>query len=143
MCCSRRCATRGLVPIRKELRAHYRTAAWRAARAEVIERAGGRCEKCKLKDGAYYVWRESPYEGGRWIEVTKQDAAAFASQGWRTVHVQCGCAHVNGVAGDDRLSNLRWWCRADHLAHDRAAGFHRETRQTRKDRARPLLEALS
>jgi len=51
--------------------------------------------------------------------------------------VQCGCSHVNGIAGDDRLDNLRWLCRGCHLAADRKQ--HYETRAARKDAARPLL----
>jgi hypothetical protein len=103
------------MPIRPELRHFYRGLAWNTARAGCRERAHDRCEHCRAKNGHVYV-RE---RDGRWVLI------------------QCGAAHLNNVAGDDRPENLAWLCRGCHLRHDRE--HHHETRAARKDRARPLL----
>lgn len=130
------------MPIRLELRHHYRTPEWFAARAKVRERAKDRCQACGSRNGAYYIRDGSCFHAIRFFEVTKPDAAAAKVQGLRVVLIQCGCCHVNNVAGDDRDENLRWWCRGCHLRHDRT--HHRNTRAARKDLARPLLaEAMA
>jgi 5-methylcytosine-specific restriction endonuclease McrA len=103
------------VPIRPELRHLYRGPAWEAARAACRERAKDRCQHCKRKNGSL---------------KTKP----------RVVEIQCGAAHLNGVAGDDRPENLAWLCRGCHLRHDR--WFHHLSRAARKDAGRPLLAAL-
>lgn len=109
------------MPIRADLRHFYRTPGWRAARAAVRERAGDRCEQCGVRNGLRVNIRLD-----------------------RAVLIQCGCAHLNNIAGDDRLENLAWLCRGCHLHHDRfthAASAHR-TRSARKDAVRPLLQLL-
>lgn len=100
------------MPIRPELRHFYRGLGWAAARAGCRERAHDRCEHCHRKNGSL---KAKP----------------------RVVVIQCGAAHLNNVAGDDRPENLAWLCRGCHLAHDRE--HHHLTRATRKDAARPLL----
>lgn len=100
------------MPIRKELRHFYRTPEWRMARAACRSRANDRCERCGRKNGSLKV---KP----------------------RVVVIQCGAAHLNNVAGDDRPENLAWLCRGCHLRHD--LPHHHETRAARKDAARPLL----
>jgi hypothetical protein len=107
------------MPIRPELRKFYQTPEWKAARIAVRERAGDRCEQCGKLNGQ----REM-----RWAKNGDADG---------TTVIQCGCAHLNGVAGDDRDENLAWLCRRCHLHHDRP--FHRNTRAARKDAARPLF----
>lgn len=52
--------------------------------------------------------------------------------------IQCGCAHLDHDPSNNADQNLAWLCRACHLHHD--AAKHRDTRQRRKDRARPLLQ---
>jgi 5-methylcytosine-specific restriction endonuclease McrA len=54
--------------------------------------------------------------------------------------IQCGAAHLNHTAGDDRPENLAWLCRACHLRYDAAS--HKDSRSARKDRARPLLQEV-
>lgn len=125
------------MPIRTELRHHYRTPQWFAARALVRERARDRCERCHRKNRAWYISDPLALAAIRKFEITKGDAEAMKVQGVRVVLIQCGCCHVNNVAGDDRPENLRWWCRGCHLRFDER--FHKYTRATRKDQARPLL----
>lgn len=103
------------MPIRPELRHFYRTPEWFAARQACKQGAGDRCQQCGLKNGDVY------------------------ERGLRTIKVQCGCAHWNNQAGDDRPENLGWLCRRCHLHHDKL--FHKLTRANRKDLARPLIAA--
>ncbi len=123
------------MPIRKDLRPLYRTPAWFAARKAVRERAKDCCERCGAENGSWVV-----RENGRSVEVTEKDAAAAKVRGLRAVKIQCGCCHrVPVPLGDHNLGNLLWMCRGCHLRFDRGLGVHRATRETRKDRARPLL----
>lgn len=50
-------------------------------------------------------------------------------------------AHLNHVSGDDRDENLKALCQWCHLQYDKLQ--HHETRATRKDSARPLLQEAS
>jgi hypothetical protein len=121
------------MPIRAELRHLYRTREYRAVRELVRERAGDRCERCKQPNGTKFMRLD--YKGETML-LPHIEGAPFGSE-WRVVKVQCGAAHLNGVAGDDRPENVAWLCRGCHLHHDQP--FHRETRATRKDLGRPLL----
>src|SRR5579862_53980 len=98
------------MPIRPELRHHYRTPEWQAARAAVRERAGDRCEQCGRKNGST--------QRKRWIGRGRLTMVP-------SVIIQCGAAHLNNVAGDDRPENLAWLCRGCHLHRDKE--FHRLT----------------
>lgn len=128
------------MPIRRELRHFYRGPAWQAARAACRERAGDRCEQCKRKNGTSGFTNSN----GRWIPLSPRQVKRLRGSdcysrkyGLPIIRIQCGAAHVNGVAGDDRPENLKWLCRGCHLRHDRPQ--HKESRATRKDAARPLL----
>lgn len=105
------------MPIRADLRHFYRGEAWERVRQACRDRAGDHCEQCGKKNGVFSHWHRDGH----------------------AVMVQCGAAHLNNVAGDDRPENLAWLCRVCHLHHDEP--FHRNTRATRKDAARPLLAA--
>ena len=106
------------MPIRRDLLHFYETPEWQAAREACRERAGDRCEQCHRTNGTI---------------------ATLARAGkLRRVLIQCGAAHVNNVAGDDRPENLAWLCRGCHLHRDK--DFHHQTRAKRKDAARPLLQ---
>lgn len=106
------------MPIRKDLRPLYRTPEWAAARAVVFARAAGVCESCGAVQGTLY--------------------SSLSTR--REVLVQLGCAHLDHEDParflDDQ--NLRAWCRACHLRHDKPV--HATHRAIRKDRARPLLQ---
>lgn len=64
------------MPIRAELRHHYRTPQWKAARAAVKERAGDKCERCHAKNGSYMV-RDRPHDMAAFVELTEKDAAGL------------------------------------------------------------------
>ncbi len=89
-----------------------------------------------------------------WIDRTGTPAPTFRpdAAGWfhrfstrgpwdpeRRIHVVLTIAHLNHQAGDDRDENLQALCQWCHLIHDR--GHHFESRATRKDEGRPLLQA--
>jgi hypothetical protein len=121
------------VPIRKELRHLYKTPEYKAARAACRERAGDRCEECG--GGNRHVGYRHE---GRFVRLTlgnpfppKELPEA------KLVLIQCGCSHVDNNPANNADDNLRWLCRGCHLAAD--AHFHKRTRATRKDAARPLL----
>jgi hypothetical protein len=125
------------MPIRKELRHFYRTPEWKAAREACRERAGDRCEQCGGENGAIGYRRRTD---GRFVAVYAPDSLtplALWPEKAKMVMVQCGGAHLNNVAGDDRPENLAWLCRGCHLHRD--APFHKLTRSVRKDAERPLL----
>jgi hypothetical protein len=124
-----------LMPIRPEFRHFYRGPAWKATRARICARAKDRCERCHAPNHAigYRSFRLGHFvkliDGQRFPPAMEPDA--------RLIKIQCGCAHLNGVAGDDRDENLAWLCRGCHLRHDMAQ--HKLTRSMRKDAARPII----
>ncbi len=152
------------MPIRKELRKFYRTPEWYAAREAVKSRAKDCCENCGAPNRqtvlrAYEWWTPATLQATVFMlngtiagepvtllpwhhKDTIQLAHFPRHDGMKWSGIQCGCAHVNGIAGDDRIDeNLRWWCRGCHLRHDipiHVANAH-ETRGARKDEKRPLL----
>lgn len=146
------------MPIRDDLKHHYQTAAWRAMRPKIFARAGNCCEFCRrpnatkvrcrfmtrytLEDpkGVKLMWWLDP-NTRQWFNNSGQ-AEKPPRQAWRKSNsvVQLGRAHLNGVAGDDREENVAALCRWCHLRHDEKQ--HRETRATRKDAARPLLQLM-
>jgi hypothetical protein len=155
------------MPIRKELRHLYRTPEYKAARARCRERAGDRCEQCgapnkKTVLRAFRWWTPYTFEATLFFLKAKRDGKEVTELPWhvrdphnvdhfRTAHfpwharmkvvwIQCGAAHLNNVAGDDRDENLAWLCRGCHLRTDKP--FHRATRQLRKDLERPLLRLV-
>lgn len=110
------------MPIRAEFRHFYRTPEWKQARERCRDRAGDRCERCGASNGTW---------------ITRLIRRGMRILGSKRVIIQCGAAHLNNIAGDDRDENLKWLCRGCHLQLDKP--FHHETRAARKDAARPLL----
>jgi 5-methylcytosine-specific restriction endonuclease McrA len=110
------------MPIRAEYRRFYRGPHWADVRAKILKRAGNKCEECGMLNGDSYFNRNTQ----------------------RLVKVQLGVAHLDhdDIARFYDEGNLRAWCRACHLRKDNQ-GIHRTTRQTRKDRARPLLQEIA
>ena len=92
-----------------------------------FERAGGECERCRrphgmelrhLPDGRWFdprsaTWRDRRGRAARWPDLedlTRQ----------RTTRIVLAAAHVNHDPARSGRRNLRAWCQACHLAHDRA-----------------------
>jgi hypothetical protein len=142
------------MPIRPELRHHYRGKAWENTRLRILTRAAHRCEQCLKINGSDVqvfstgscgqVWRAAHRRNPKWISCLTGKPISlrlFASNGVRTVHVVLTIAHLNHTPGDDRDENLKAYCQWCHLHYDEA--FHRATRAARKDAARPLLAGVA
>ena len=131
------------MPIRADLRHFYRTPGWKAARQRVLERAGDKCEQCRVPNhasiwrGPNGMWRLKD-TGAAWHR-NNGNITTFEPEVDRSVNIVLTVAHLNHVAGDDRDENLKALCQWCHLNYD--ALHHRATRCERKDAARPLLEA--
>jgi hypothetical protein len=116
------------MPIRPEFRAFYGHE-WRTVtRPRILKRDRNRCVRCGLRDvlpGAGY-WEE-------------RDGTRVR----RPARSRLEVAHLDGNASNCEDSNLASLCHACHRANDYAEWARRshETRSSRKDRARPLLEA--
>ena len=116
------------MPLKPEVRPLYKTETWRRARRNARISADDACEVCDEPNGKTFVKTRPIY--GELLE------------GLKVSIIQCGGAHLNGVAGDDRLENVAWLCRACHLRHDleHHVAAARATRQARKDAQRPLFQ---
>jgi hypothetical protein len=121
------------VPIRKELRPLYKTPEYKAARAACRERAGDRCEQCG--GGNRHVgYRDQ--NTGKFVRLTLGNPFPPVDQPTvKLVLIQYGCAHLDNNPANNAPENTAWLCRGCHLHRD--APFHRLTRATRKDAARP------
>lgn len=143
------------MPIRADLRKFY-GATWRkVTRPRILARAGNKCEICgapnkkrTLRAQGWWIlypgdlWRELPdVVHALWNPPVPNPhpvkSVGFPKSICRDVWIVIGVGHLNNVPGDDRDENLLAMCQYCHLNHD--APHHRETRATRKDRARPLI----
>lgn len=84
-----------MTPISPENRDRY-PKEWPAIRARILARAGGRCEKCGVENGA----------------LTR------AASGTGLIRVVLTIAHFNHVPEDCRDENLFAWCQKCHNRHD-------------------------
>jgi hypothetical protein len=116
------------MPIPNAIRTKYYGAHWRnVVRIAALERAGYRCQRCGLADGAV------GYRTGALFHPVP--ARRRRGRDLVTIHLQV--CHLNDTPGDDRAENLVVKCPRCHLVGDSV--LHRESRAARKDRGRPLL----
>lgn len=126
------------MPIRAELRPLY-PVNWPAISYRVrFDRAGGRCETCGRRHGAFTYqlpdgrWRELGLPAEPWRDGRGAPAAEPVIRlGYRPriVRVILTCAHRNHWPPDVSDTNLAAWCCRCHLAHDRP--HHAESRRSR------------
>lgn len=110
---------------------------WSLISRLVRRRAGNRCEDCGADNGDYRA-------ADRKIDGATNGRASYSGwaaqmareQGVRVVLVQCGTAHLDQDPTNNRFHNLRYLCRACHLAHDRRYNIGKAiiTRRYGKDR---------
>ena len=152
------------MPIRPDLK-HFYGAEWRqVVRPPILKRAGGRlddagaylggarCEQCGKPDrsellvanwstgsGPQTLWAPAHSHAAPWRNQYGEFATWRRPSGCRVriIKVVLSVVHLNHVPGDDRAENLMALCQWCHLHYD--AMSHRETREKRKDRSRPLL----
>jgi hypothetical protein len=140
------------MPIRPELRHHYRGRAWRETRARILERAGNLCEACGVKNrsrvvrvaGFWFNEAENHWINPLFVHLGHLPTTSISWENARMVDIVLTIAHLNHQPGDDRDENLKALCQWCHLHYDviehtRNAAL---TRRTRKDQARPLLVLL-
>jgi hypothetical protein len=125
------------MPIKPELRKFYGRE-WRTVtRPRILERAGDKCENCKVPNHAI-VWRMAH---GLWRHMSVYGEPAMSRPGnSHEVKIVLTIAHLNHMAGDDRPENLKALCQWCHLDYDKH--HHHITRAVRKDAARPILAAV-
>lgn len=147
------------MPIPRHLRHLYRGPQYRAFVNALLDRSGNACEQChapnrarvwrvNLKAFAGWWWSDSGAAHAPWGAVQPHlefyaFIEAYPNANWRGVKIVLTAAHLNRVAGDDRLENGKMLCQWCHLNYDRPVHLvhSRDTRCNRKDGERPLLEA--
>lgn len=133
------------MPIKPENRARY-PKDWKAIRAEVLERAGNKCEwdGCAVQNGEWGVrdiegrfWSSKAFAEGEVPEETifERDDRMKLKMAFPIVLTIAHLDHTpenNGEAGN--RPNLKAWCQYHHLAYDRAHHLAngRITRNTKK-----------
>jgi len=136
------------MPLRPEVKHFYTSAAWRAVRRRVLDRAGDHCERCKVPNGAR-IFRMRAWPGWWWTlygEAHDPEGVCWAKgrplvvTGARPVRVVLTIAHLDRIPGHDDEENLRALCQSCHFAYDRVANVRSAhwTRAARKDAARPI-----
>jgi 5-methylcytosine-specific restriction endonuclease McrA len=116
------------MPIPAEIRRlHYGVHWYAEIRPAALERAGYRCQRCGLVDGAVGYRTRGLFHP---VPLRRRRGRDLV-----TIHLQV--AHDNHTPGDDREENLLALCARCHFLHDREK--HKHTRAARKDQARPLL----
>ena len=140
------------MPIKKENRARY-PKDWKAIRAEVLERAGNRCEwdGCGVENGTWGL-RDLT---GRWFTTDDfmageiPDDAEFEKDGQglrKPIKIVLTTAHLNHIPEDcgepGNRPNLKMLCQYHHLRYDHAHHMAngRKTREAKKGQTN-LLEA--
>lgn len=131
------------MPIRKELRHHYRGPTWQAVRRRILTRARGRCEWCGKPDRRV-LWvapdgRWSEFNGTAhvWRDERGKPTREPYTDNLRSVAVVLTVAHLNHVPDDNRDDNLAALCQRCHLRHDEPQ--HRASRAaTRRAKSRNL-----
>ena len=93
------------MPIKPENRDKY-PADWKAIRAAILERAGGRCELCFLINGDQ-IQREPCGKAYTWRSIPPKHRK-------KPVTVVLTIAHINQDPTDNRPVNLRALCQRCH-----------------------------
>jgi hypothetical protein len=146
------------MPIRPDLRVHYRTPEYQAARERVVHRAQGRCEHCmRPKDKVvpmisgkdvggelFMFWRNSSgWVNRRGWPAKREELMVLAEvASWRRYEskTQLQLAHLDNNPANQADENLAYICGWCHLVHDIES--HHQTRAKRKDDQKPLLRMI-
>jgi 5-methylcytosine-specific restriction endonuclease McrA len=144
------------MPIKLENRKLY-PPDWKKIRAAILDRAGHKCEQCRVPNHAIAIrfqdaeyagsWAE--YDTGRVYDVDGNHIATIKgseSPEYRLVRIVLTVAHLDHDPTSNDPSNLRALCQRCHLVNDVA--HHQEsakaTRYKRKcENQGSLLEALN
>ena len=126
---------------------------WKFIVSQIKQRAGNKCETCRVKNGAIIVRSEclnywyDPLEDeiyhyptgvkfDRWKDGEEPDLREKA------VKIVCTTAHLDHDIKNNDEANLRFFCQLCHLRHDakQHAETARRTRQKRYETINPPLE---
>jgi len=117
------------MPIKPENARRY-PSNWQEIRERIRARAGDKCEKCAVPNGAL-IYRDSD---GEWHQVG-EDGKTYPqplmsekwaeAQGFKVIRVVCTTAHLDHTPENCADANLRFWCQKCHLAYD--AEHHAQT----------------
>lgn len=130
------------MPIKPENKARY-PKNWKAIRAQILQRAGDKCEKCNAVNGTCICRGAGDDADTYMIEDGEVfDAETGESLGWcrhsdyevgRMVDIVLTIAHLDHTPENNDPENLKAWCQRCHLRYD--AVHHAETaRATRHSR---------
>lgn len=121
------------MPIRAELKHFYTGPLWKAAREQIIKRAGDCCEQCKVpnrvttwRNGGYWVGRDAMVRNHLGVTVFHKNRFA----GKRNIKIVLCVAHLDHNPANRADSNLKLLCQWCHLAHDRT--HHIKTARARR-----------
>lgn len=126
------------MPIKPENRHRY-PPNWPDIRAQVLERAGHRCEwpGCGAPNYAAGYWQREQFVVVGFGVIDPRAAVQLAWNGHRLLRIVLTVAHLDHTPEHCELSNLRAWCQRHHLRYD--LDHHRESAyMTRKARAATL-----
>lgn len=157
------------MPVKPENRHLYRTPEYREACRIADERAGGRCEACGAPGGLaitrvigtetpaskvrrmFWRWLADFGARGEWVNQWGESLKGAVPTLWRgdkpaqryRVKVQLSHSHLNQDPSDNGTSNVAVLCGWCHINHDKwvITRHARQTRQAKKDAARPLIAA--
>jgi hypothetical protein len=113
------------MPIKPE-NAHRYPADWPQIRAQILARAGDRCEgsplfpKCRAPN---HWWRNN--DSGEITDNPMQADSWALVDGDSVAYIVLTIGHLNHTPEDCRPENLRAWCQRCHLNHD--AKHHAQT----------------
>jgi hypothetical protein len=113
---------------------------WKAIRASILERAGHRCEQCKVPNREFVARSAAAYmlpNGDTFDALTGEPmgcvrGSEFPVQRWTDIVLTV--AHLDHDPTNCSPENLRAWCQKCHLAYDLAHHMKnaRATRRARK-----------
>lgn len=113
------------MPIRPENKHRY-PSNWKQIRAEILGRAGHRCEQCGIPNRA-----RRNNATGQWTDDTEL-AEAWRLDGNRVTRIVLTIAHLDHTPENCDPANLLGLCQRCHLAYD--ADHHQQTAyQTRRN----------
>jgi hypothetical protein len=107
------------MPIKVEDRHRY-PPNWEDIRAQVLERAGHRCQwpGCGAPNHAIGFWLRDQFVVVGFGTIDPRAAVQLAWNGHRLLRIVLTVAHLDHTPEHCEMSNLRAWCQRHHLRYD-------------------------
>lgn len=103
------------MPIKPENKARY-PKDWKAVRARIQARAGDKCEKCGVPNGAFRISRGP--NAGEWTTDPMQCETWVCCDEEKVTRIVCTTAHMDHHPENCDDENLMFLCQKCHLAYD-------------------------